>query len=81
MLTGGVMRGLFGHSYCLKRSLVLFHYLRRAGKHPIVHFGVARTDGRVHGHAWIELDGQPYAEAGEGLKGFAQIYAYPHDGA
>lgn len=50
---------------CVRRSLVLARYLRRAGQDPEICFGVkpeARPEGRFDGHAWLELDGEPLAE-------------------
>ncbi|MEX2459226.1 MAG: lasso peptide biosynthesis B2 protein [Actinomycetota bacterium] len=40
---------------CLRRSLLLGHALRH--RSPVLRIGVARHDGRVHAHAWIEIDG------------------------
>lgn len=50
---------------CMRRTLVLARYLRRAGEEPVVCFGVKpdeRPAGAFDGHAWIEIDGQPLAE-------------------
>jgi hypothetical protein len=40
---------------CLRRSLLVGHVLR--GRRPALRLGVAKHDGRVHAHAWIEVDG------------------------
>ena len=40
---------------CLRRSLLVGHALRR--REPVLRIGVAKHDGRVHAHAWIEIDG------------------------
>ena len=66
---------------CLRRSLVRYVLLRRAGAGVVVHFG-ARKDGgagrrRIAGHAWLTLDGRPHAEEPENYQGFAVIYSYP----
>lgn len=48
---------------CLPRALVRFRLLRRAGWAPVFKMGVrAGPDGDVAGHAWVELDGAPFAE-------------------
>ena len=48
---------------CWKRALLLQRFLRRAGWETRVVFGV-RRDGvaGLDGHAWLELDGQPFLE-------------------
>lgn len=43
---------------CLKRSLVLSWLLRRRGIATTLRIGVARRDGRIEAHAWLERDGQ-----------------------
>jgi hypothetical protein len=46
---------------CYLRSLVLFRFVNPAGGDLCLHFGVdePRAGGeRLHGHAWISLDGQ-----------------------
>ena len=40
---------------CLRRSLLVGHALR--ARRPELRIGVARHDGRVHAHAWIEVGG------------------------
>jgi len=69
---------------CLRRSLVRYVLLRRAGVGVGVHFGARKeaTAGRsrIAGHAWLTLDGRPYAEQPENYQGFAVIYSYPSVG-
>lgn len=66
---------------CLRRSLVRYHFLRRAGVPVAVQFGARFTGGQadreVTGHAWVTLNGQPYYEAGENYRGFAVILTHP----
>jgi hypothetical protein len=40
---------------CLRRALVVGGRLRRL--HPVLRVGVAKMDGRVCAHAWLEIDG------------------------
>jgi hypothetical protein len=66
---------------CLRRSLVRYHFLRRAGVPLVLNFG-ARLKGpaaerAVAGHAWVSLAGRPYHEAGEDYQGFAVVLQYP----
>jgi hypothetical protein len=47
---------------CYLRSLVFFRFIDPRGAELCVHFGVDEPrpgDGRLHGHAWVSLDGQP----------------------
>lgn len=66
---------------CLRRSLVRYHYLRRAGVPLAISFGArfvaGQADRDVTGHAWVEQDGQPYYEDGENYKGFTVMLRYP----
>lgn len=48
--------------YCLRRALVLGRELRDLD--PVLRIGVAREDGTVKAHAWVEVDGK--AVGGEG---------------
>jgi hypothetical protein len=66
---------------CLRRSLVRYHYLRRAGLPLTLNFGARFTGGQadrdVTGHAWVTLDGQPYFEDGDNYRGFAVVITFP----
>jgi hypothetical protein len=43
------------NSTCLRRALVGAYFLR--GHDPLLRIGVAKTEGAVSAHAWIEIDG------------------------
>jgi hypothetical protein len=67
---------------CLRRTLVLYGRLRRAGL-P-VHFCLGvRTgpalsdDGLLDGHAWLELDEQPFLERSSLPAGQVTTFRYP----
>jgi hypothetical protein len=65
---------------CLRRSLVRYILLRRAGLPVTIIFGARPTQKAATGlaaHAWLELDGQPWMEAPENVQGFAIMYRYP----
>ncbi|WP_250447386.1 lasso peptide biosynthesis B2 protein, partial [Actinotalea sp. C106] len=47
-------RGPFNGT-CLRQSLLLAHLLRH--RDPVLRVGVAKVDGAVRAHAWIEIDG------------------------
>jgi hypothetical protein len=66
---------------CLRRSLVRYHYLRRAGVPLVVNFGARfkdkTPDRDLTGHAWVTLEGRPYYEDGENFRGFTVVLSYP----
>lgn len=66
---------------CLRRSMARYHFLRRAGAPLVIRFGArfkgGQADRDVTGHAWVELDGQPYFEDGENYRGFTVMFAHP----
>lgn len=66
---------------CLRRSLIRFHFLRRAGIPVDVQFGARLADDaaerRIAGHAWLTLAGNPYHEPGENWQGFSVMYSWP----
>jgi len=62
---------------CLRRSLLRYHFLRRAGLPLVVHFGARRKEDGIGGHAWLMLDGAPYHEPPENYRGFAVMFVYP----
>jgi hypothetical protein len=69
---------------CLRRALVRYVLLRRAGVKVVVHFGARKETSversRIAGHAWLTLDSLPYAEEQENYQGFAVVYSYPASG-
>lgn len=64
---------------CLRRSAVLFHLLRRAGRPVELCVGVRRDEAeQLAAHAWLTLDGQPYLESGsEQQHEFSVIARFP----
>ncbi len=66
---------------CLRRSMVRYHFLRRAGVPLVLNFGARFTAGapdrEVTGHAWVTLAGQPYYEEDENYRGFTVMLKYP----
>jgi hypothetical protein len=62
---------------CLARALARFYVLRRRGLHPTFVLGVASPSAsRTPGHAWVELDGEPWAESDELLA--CQVVTFRH---
>ncbi len=63
---------------CLRRSLVRYYFLRRAGLSVTIRFGARFKESRdIGGHAWLVLDDAPYQEESENYQGFAVMYTYP----
>ncbi len=46
------------HGNCLPRSLIIFAMLRRRGYPVVFCSGVRYRNGKLEGHAWVELDGR-----------------------
>src|SRR4030067_1451152 len=44
------------HPTCLKKSLVLYHFLNRYGLGVAINFGVKRDNDNLKGHGWRTLD-------------------------
>lgn len=66
---------------CLRRSLVRYHYLRRAGIPIDLRFGARFVDGKpdreISGHAWVTLQGEAYHEPDENWRGFTVMFSHP----
>lgn len=62
---------------CLRRSLLRYHFLRRAGLPLVVHFGARRLGEEIGGHAWLTLDGRPYHERPEHYQSYTVMWSYP----
>jgi hypothetical protein len=86
---GGVLRRLPPpwRYTCLRRSVVLYHLLRRAGWEVSLNIGVRKSgDGALQAHAWLVKDGAPYLEPNlDEHRAFSVIATFPetlprHDG-
>ena len=69
---------------CLRRTLVLFGWLRRAGLPVRFCLGVwagpaLSADDALDGHAWLELHGQPFLERSPLLDHQVTTFRYPED--
>ena len=56
---------------CLQRSLLLYRVLSHVGAEPILVVGFQRTNGHIHGHAWVTVDGRAVVEPEAELVGFS----------
>ena len=77
----GLLRRLPGpwRYTCLRRSLVLYHVLRRTGRAVELRVGVRKDgDGALAAHAWLVREGAPYLESDPTLPGrFSVIVRLP----
>lgn len=71
-------RLLMRRQLCLRRSLVLYRFLRKLGLDVQINFGVAPPgrSGRLKAHAWLSQKGKPFLESGETHEGFDLIHTY-----
>ena len=66
---------------CLRRSVVLYHLLRRAGRAVSLTIGVRKGGaGDLQAHAWLVLDGVPYLEPDrDEHRAFAVVASFPEN--
>ena len=76
-LTDGVLWFLFDEAFCVKKSLILYHYGRRNGLPIRINFGVQKAGDDLKGHAWVEVDGTPFGEKAESSAPYKVIYSEP----
>jgi hypothetical protein len=70
---------------CLKRSLVLYHFLRKYGINVQLCFGIRYSnksksleEKKLEGHAWLMYDGAIYLEKNiDETKGCTTTYCFP----
>ena len=76
---------LTSENTCLKRTLVLYHFLRKMGMDVQVCFGVkyntlsdSKTQKRLEGHAWLLYHGDIFLERNtEVTKTYKLTYCFP----
>ena len=62
---------------CLRRSLLRYYFLHRAGLRVVVNFGARRRGDALNGHAWLTLHGEPYHEQPEHYHPYTVMWSYP----
>jgi hypothetical protein len=65
---------------CLQRALLLYRELSRAGDRPVLVAGLRQDGARRTGHAWVEVDGVPVAEAIEDVNRFTRLVSFGEKG-
>lgn len=76
------LRRLRFRNPCLRRSLVLFARLRRAGLPVTFCLGIRKNeplgvDDPVQGHGWLELDDRVVLEPEAAISDYVRTYCYP----
>ncbi len=75
---------------CLRRSLVLYYFLRKLGVNVNICFGVrynkrqpvVSTHKKLEGHAWLLYNGEIFLERNtEATKTYKMVYTFPEDRA
>lgn len=68
---------LFLKNSCLKRSLLLYHFLRKHGVEVCIHFGVKKIGDYLAGHSWLTHYGNLLADKERYGEVFTPIVSYP----
>jgi hypothetical protein len=72
--------GRAGRPSCLRRCLLLFHFLRYYGVPVRIHFGVKFEDGQLTGHSWLTVNGRLYHDTPETVGQFVGVLSTPAQG-
>lgn len=62
---------------CLKRSLLLYYFLRKHGVNVQIHFGIKKHDDRLNGHSWLTQDGNLLADHEQHRRAFTEVLSFP----
>lgn len=65
---------------CLQRALLLYRELSRVGDRPVLVAGLRQDGARREGHAWVEVDGVPVADALEDVNRFTRLVSFGEKG-
>lgn len=66
---------------CLRRSLLLYHFLRYYQVPVLINFGVKWEGERLTGHSWLTLDDELYLEPEEKASQFTRLFSLPTERA
>ena len=65
------------HPQCWRRAAVLHRFLRFEGVDTTIVFGVDASDlQQLEAHAWLERDGQPFAELAP-VTSYRRVFEFP----
>jgi hypothetical protein len=65
-----------GRGHCLERSLVIYRLLSLAGADPQLVISTSKADGKLFGHAWVAVDGEPVGEPAASLSAFRPLLVF-----
>lgn len=65
---------------CLRRSIVLYHFLREYGVPVVINFGVMWAGDSLKGHSWLTLEGAVYLDTPAKVNQFVPFFSLPRDG-
>ncbi|MFO8058606.1 MAG: lasso peptide biosynthesis B2 protein [bacterium] len=63
---------------CLKRSLLLYRFLRMYNVPARLLVGVRKEQGKLTGHSWIEINGQHFQDPLESVP-YKVTFSYPEE--
>jgi hypothetical protein len=66
---------------CLERSLLTYRFLAREGMDPLLVLGAQKSEGRIQGHAWVTIDGQPVIDDHEALGQYTSLAEFGAGGS
>ena len=71
-------RLLMRRQLCLRRSLVLYRFLKKLGLNVQINFGVVPPgrSRRLKAHSWLSLNGKPYLEKSDAHMEFELIHSH-----
>ncbi len=70
-----------GYKYtCLRRSMVMYHFLRLSGTPVSINFGAMWIGENLTGHSWLSLGGDVLFDRPENVSGFVHFFSLPEDG-
>lgn len=69
-------RRLWPRPNCLERSLTGYRFLSEAGACPELWIGFMREADRLHGHAWLQVDGEVLREPVEHVRRFIPVAVF-----
>jgi len=61
---------------CLRRSLILYRFLRICGIPASFHLGVIKDKEKLDGHSWIEINSEHYFDSRPDRE-YHQTFSYP----
>jgi hypothetical protein len=65
---------------CLQLALLLYRELSRCGDRPVLVAGLRQEGGRTLGHAWVEVNGVPVADAIDDVSRFTRAVCFGERG-